>query len=51
MAEGINSKNDSCKPKGVDSKPSHRGAGLGVFGAGTHTHGAGFASAVAAKCL
>jgi hypothetical protein len=27
------------------------GAGLGVFGAGSHTHGAGLASAVAAKCL
>ena len=49
--EGINSKNDSCKPKGVDSKPSHRGAGLGVFGEGSRTHGAGLASAVAAKCL
>ena len=27
------------------------GAGLGVLGAGSHTHGAGIASAVAAKCL
>ena len=31
--------------------PDAGGAGLGVFGADSHTHGAGLASAVAAKCL